>query len=173
MTARCGEPISAARVNTRFQGVPDQENSLRPHRRIAARTARRRDHRHGAALRRRRMHIRINAGRRTQHAVGSCELVAQGFSATSRRSARGDGAFMRNSLGRCAIRRGTVGIGRRGLRRRCRWRRRSLSESCRWQQRKHTAGGESKFHCHQKQTAAARRCSRFEEGTDSGFAIAD
>jgi hypothetical protein len=70
------DPQHVPTVRAKPPALSDSLNALfRPDRGIAAGTAGRWDHRHVAALRRRRPYFGVDARRRTQHAVRFGELV--------------------------------------------------------------------------------------------------
>lgn len=145
--------------------------SLRPHRRIAAWATGRRNHWHGAALRCRRVHFRIDTGRWAQHSIRFRELVPEGLGPAGCSAARGNSASLRYSFGRRAVRCCAVGIlrrGRRGRRRRCR---RSLRKRNGRKQRQRAAGGNREFHFHQRETASARGCSGFIASINGAHAV--
>lgn len=153
---RNGHPIGSSSIMSLH---PGREAALfRPHRGIAAGAAGRRNYRHCPALRRWRVHFLIDPGRRTQHAVGFCQPVAEGFSPSGGRSARRNGALPRHRLGGGAVC-GAIGIGRRGL---CRRRRGRGGRLCKRHHRHHrqcATGSYREFYHHGKETAWKLRCS--------------
>lgn len=131
---------------------------FRPYRRVAAGAAGRRDHRGPAGIRRGCAYLGIDASRRTQHAVGLRELLAERLAALAGGSPVGH-ARLRPLLHRRAVRR-AGGRRRHGLRcGGCRGRRRLRKRgTCGSEQQ----GSDEKCAVpgHWNKTAQTTRCSR-------------
>ena len=141
---------AAGRRTAKFLRTP----LFRPDVGIAAGTARRRDHRRVADIGRRRVHLRIDAGGRTQHTVGPRQFVAErlaGFPGC--RALRGDDALSGRGRHRHAFA-GVRGRWRGGLRRRRRRQRRCLGTGRAGCRRQQAAKKKQAFCSHAGKTAS-------------------
>jgi hypothetical protein len=153
-------------------GVAATPDLFRPDRRIAARAAGWRNDRHIARLGRWCANFRVNSCGRAEHAVGSCQFVAERLRSRvgGRGALRRDGALLRHRLRRRATRRIPRGRWRGRLSRWRRRRRRSLC-GCRAGCHQSCQDQKKRLSLHGEQMLPRRGCSILAEKTDSAFGL--
>ena len=147
--------------------APQRRILFWPDRRITARTARWRNDRHIARLRRWCANFRVNSCGRAQHAIGFRQLVAERLRSRvgSRGALRFDGALLRHRLRRRATRRIPRGRLRGRLSRWCRWRGR-IPSGCPARCHQSCRDHRKPFSLHEEQMLPRYRCSLLLEETD-------